>query len=223
MTLPPTLCIAVQHVSAVRIRHLQTVGEHNQTLPDPGMSVLLRGQNPTHTAYSLLARQPALPLPNRSTAMPKTFAKRTFTMPLLARSFATLVLYTPIRWIALVKPATSRALREKVILGVTSVNDCRWCSWLHSGIALTHGVDLDELQSLLDSGTFGAVDEREATAVLFGQHFAETFRRPTPEARRALARQFTPWQRLEIMAWIHFIYFCNLAGNSADAAACYGA
>jgi len=103
------------------------------------------------------------------------------------------------------------------MLGVTSVNDCRWCSWLHSGIALKHGVDLDELQSLLDRGTFGAVDEREATAVLFAQHFAETLRRPTPAARHALARQFTPWQRMEIMAWIHFIYFANLSGNSADA------
>jgi AhpD family alkylhydroperoxidase len=149
--------------------------------------------------------------------MPKTFAKRTFTMPLLVRSFGALVLYMPVRWITLVKPTTSRALREKVILGVTSVNDCRWCSWLHSGIALKHGVNLHELQSLLDSGTFGAVDEREATAVLFAQHFAETLRQPTPAAQQALARQFTPWQRLEIMAWIHFIYFCNLAGNSADA------
>jgi AhpD family alkylhydroperoxidase len=149
--------------------------------------------------------------------MTKNFAKRTFTLPLLVRSFGALVLYAPVRWITLVKPATSRALREKVMLGVTSVNDCRWCSWLHSGIALKHGVDLDELQSLLEPGTFGALDDREATAVLFAQHFADTLRRPTPEARRALARQFTPWQRREIMAWIHFIYFSNLAGNSADA------
>ena len=149
--------------------------------------------------------------------MPKTFAKRTFTMSLLVRSFGALALYMPVRWIALVKPATSRALREKVILGVTSVNDCRWCSWLHTGLALQHGVDLDELQTLLDPGTFGALEDREATAVLFAQHFAATIRRPTPAAQRALARQFTPWQRLEIMAWIHFIYFCNLAGNSVDA------
>jgi AhpD family alkylhydroperoxidase len=149
--------------------------------------------------------------------MPKTFAKRTFTMPLLLSSFGALVLYMPLRWIALVKPATSRALREKVILGVTSVNDCRWCSWLHTGIALKHGVNLEELQSLLGSGTFGTVDDREATAVLFAQHFASTLRHPTPAARLALAKQFTLHQRLEIMAWIHFIYFTNLSGNSADA------
>ena len=149
--------------------------------------------------------------------MASQFSKRTFTLPLLATSLGALILYMPVRWITLVKPATSRAMREKVMLGVTSVNDCRWCSWLHSGIALKHGVDLAELQSLLDRSTFGAVDEREATAVLFAQHFAETRRRPTPAARLALARQFTPWQRMEIMAWIHFIYFANLSGNSADA------
>jgi hypothetical protein len=37
--------------------------------------------------------------------MPKTFAKRTFTVPLLLRSFVALVLYMPVRWFALVKPA----------------------------------------------------------------------------------------------------------------------
>lgn len=149
--------------------------------------------------------------------MPKTFAKRTFTMPLLLRSFGALIGCMPLQGVALVKPATSRALREKVIIGVTSVNDCRWCSWLHTGLALKHGVDLEKLQSLLASGTFGTVDDREATAVLFAQHFADTRRHPTPEARLALARHFTLHQRLEIMAWIHFIYFANLSGNSADA------
>jgi AhpD family alkylhydroperoxidase len=149
--------------------------------------------------------------------MRKTFAKRTFTMPLLLRSFGTFVLYMPVRWLALVKPATSRALREKVCIGVTSVNDCRWCTWLHTGIALQHGVKLDELQSVLGCDTFSAVDDREATAVLFAQHFAHTLRHPTSAARVALARQFTFRERLEIMAWIHFIYFTNLAGNSADA------
>jgi AhpD family alkylhydroperoxidase len=138
-------------------------------------------------------------------------------MSLLLRCFGALVLYAPVRWIALVKPATSRTLREKVIIGVTSVNNCRWCSWLHTGIALKQGVNLDELQSVLSSDTFGTVTDPEATAILFAQHFADTRRHPTPAARLALAKQFTPGQCREIMAWIHFIYFANLSGNSADA------
>jgi AhpD family alkylhydroperoxidase len=149
--------------------------------------------------------------------MPRTFAKRTYTMPLLLRCFGAMVLYTPFGLASLVRPATSRSLREKVIIGVTSVNNCRWCSWLHTGIALKQGVHLDELQSLLSSGTFGTVTDREATAILFAQHFADTRRHPTPAARLALAKQFTRYQRREIMAWIHFIYFANLSGNSADA------
>ena len=149
--------------------------------------------------------------------MTRTFAKRTFTMTLLLRSMGAALLYMPIRWIALVRPAIPRGLREEVFLGVTSVNDCRWCTWLHSGFALMHGVKLDELQSVLGSGTAGKVDEREATAILFAQHFADTLRHPTPEARLSLAKQFTPYQRLEIMAWIHFIFYTNLSGNCADA------
>jgi AhpD family alkylhydroperoxidase len=147
----------------------------------------------------------------------KAFAKRTFTMALLVRSLGTFVLYMPVRWIGLVRPAVPRALREEVFLGVTSVNDCRWCTWLHSGIALKHGVNLNGLQSLLGSHTFGSTNDGEATAILFAQHFAQTLRHPRPEARLALAKQFTLRQRLEIMAWIHFIYFTNLAGNSVDA------
>jgi AhpD family alkylhydroperoxidase len=149
--------------------------------------------------------------------MSKTFNKRTFTTSLLLRSAGAALLYMPIRWIALIRPAIPRALREEVFLGVTSVNDCRWCTWLHSGFALMHGVKLDELQSLLGSGKLGEVDEREATAILFAQHFADTVRNPTSEARAALAKQFTRYQCTEIMAWIHFIYFTNLSGNSADA------
>jgi AhpD family alkylhydroperoxidase len=123
----------------------------------------------------------------------KTFAKRTFTLPLLLISAVTSLLYMPVRWISLVKPATSRALREKVILGMTSVNDCRWCSWLHSGIALKHGVNLDELQALLEFGTFGVLDDREGTAVLFA---SGSGCRASASSRRARSPAVSIWTTL---------------------------
>ena len=70
------------------------------------------------------------------------------------------------------------------MLGVNSVNGCRYCSWAHTGLALAHGVNLDELACLLDSGTFGKMDERDATAILFAQNFADTVRNPTQDASR---------------------------------------
>jgi AhpD family alkylhydroperoxidase len=103
------------------------------------------------------------------------------------------------------------------MLAVSSVNDCRYCNWVHTGLALANGVDLDELQQVLDHGTFGKVGSRDGTAILFAQHFAATARQPTADARAALAREFTACQRAEIMAYIHGIYFLNLSGNSYDA------
>lgn len=147
----------------------------------------------------------------------KAFAKRTFDFPQLARSLGSAVTHLPALARGLARPATSPALREKVMLGVTAVNDCRYCSWVHTGLALQNGVDLDELGHLLDAATFGDVQGRDATAILFAKHFADTAREPSPEAQAALAREFTPREREEIMAYIHAIWFANLAGNSADA------
>lgn len=145
------------------------------------------------------------------------FDKRTFTLPLLGASLAAALRSAPTLLKALAQPATSPALREKVMLAVTSVNDCRYCEWVHTGLALQNGVDPAELQHFLDRATFGELQEREAVAVLFGKHFADTRRRPTGEAEAALAQRWNATERAEIMAYIHAIYFANLSGNSTDA------
>jgi len=145
------------------------------------------------------------------------FTKRTFTLPLLARSLGAVLLRVPVLAMAYVRPALPRALREQVMLGVNSVNGCRYCSWAHTGLALAHGVNLDELAYVLDTGTFGKVDERDATAILFAQNFADTVRKPTQEASDALTKRFTAYERRELMAYIHAVYLGSLCGNSADA------
>ena len=43
------------------------------------------------------------------------------------------------------------------------------------------------------------MDERDATAILFAQNFADTVRKPTQEARDALAKRFTAYERRELM------------------------
>src|SRR3972149_658132 len=52
----------------------------------------------------------------------------------------------------------SKAFAEKIMLVVSSVNGCRYCSYGHSRVALAVGVSETELQSLLalDLGTFPA-------------------------------------------------------------------
>ena len=82
--------------------------------------------------------------------MKQTFNKRTFDMPLLVKSAAMAVVSAPRIVMALRKPTTSRALQEQVMLAVTSVNDCRYCDWVHTGLALEEGVNIEELAGLLN-------------------------------------------------------------------------
>ncbi len=118
---------------------------------------------------------------------------------------------------ALRRPDTSPALREQVMLAVTSVNDCRYCSWAHTGLALSEGVDLDQLHDLLEGRMQSAPDERAARAILFARHFADSDRQPDPAAQAALREHFSEEELREIMAYIHAIYFANLTGNTVDA------
>lgn len=115
------------------------------------------------------------------------------------------------------RPGETGALREQVMLAVTSVNDCRYCAWAHTGLALANDVDLDELRALLGEDLPDHLDERNATAVLFARHFADSERDPEASSRKALQRHFSEDERREIMAWINGIYFANLAGNTVDA------
>ena len=147
----------------------------------------------------------------------KPFTKRTFTLPLLMRSLAAVVVHLPVLGAAQVRPSIGPALREKIMLAVTRVNDCRYCSWVHTGLALKNGIDMDELSVLLGQQLGGGTDEAQAVAILFAKHFADTVRHPSRAARGQLAAYYGVWPRREIMAYIHMIYFSNLTGNSADA------
>lgn len=146
----------------------------------------------------------------------KAFRKRTFTLPLLLESLGAALASSPTLLATLVRPDLPAALREQVMLGVTQVNDCRYCDWVHSGLALANGVNRAELDTLLETGA-GMGDTRSAVAVLFAQHFADSLRRPDTAAQQRLRQNFNARERRQIMAWIHAIYFANLTGNSVDA------
>ena len=145
------------------------------------------------------------------------FRKRTFDLPLLVRSLVSAIVHLPVlRRRAAVSVHLACAAREGDARGDLGERLPLLQLRAHRPGAGPR-VDLDELRQLLDRGTFGEVDERDAVAALFAQHFAETVRHPSPSARAALARQFNAYQRLEIMAYIHAIYLANLFGNTFDA------
>jgi hypothetical protein len=103
------------------------------------------------------------------------------------------------------------------MLGCTSVNDCRYCDWLHTRLALENAVDVEALNQFLINPKGTTLPQDVAIAVLYAQHFAEQQGKVSPDAHERLKSAFKPWQRLEIEAYLHAIYFANLTGNTFDA------
>lgn len=110
----------------------------------------------------------------------------------------------------------SRAFAEKIMLAVTQVNGCRYCSYGHSRLALAAGVSEDELRDLL-AGDLGNFPEAEAVALSYAQHYAETQGQPDPEARQRLLDTYGPETAADIACYIRMISFGNLLGNTFDA------
>ncbi|MGI6208829.1 MAG: carboxymuconolactone decarboxylase family protein [Anaerolineae bacterium] len=109
----------------------------------------------------------------------------------------------------------SRALAEKLMLVVTRVNGCRYCSYLHTRLALRAGVGEEELAQvlMLELDEFPA---QEAVALAFAQHYAESDRHPDPEAEHRFRSFYGPEAARDLMAYIRMVTLGNLAGNTVD-------
>ncbi len=145
--------------------------------------------------------------------------KRTLTPDNFLKTVANFLASGPILLAALVRPKLSFALREKVFLAVTSINDCRFCEWGHTHWAMAHGVSLEEVNQILGLQTesLEAKNAAEAAAILFGQHYAEQLDQFAPESIENLRKYYSDAQVTEILAYVRFITFTNLSGNTVDA------
>ena len=108
------------------------------------------------------------------------------------------------------------AFRERIMLAVTSVNDCRYCSFVHSLAALREGFSRHEVKTIL-RGSFGEVPEEEIEALLFAQHWADTRGHPDPTARSKLRETYGTQRALAIEVAIRAIMLGNYTGNTLDA------
>ena len=145
-------------------------------------------------------------------------AKRTFTPANFLKTVGNVVISFPVIIRSVFRPKTSKAVREKVMLGVTAINDCRYCAWGHSHWAASQGIPLEEVNQILSSqvGSLKANDPAEAAAILFGQHYAEQLDEIDPESVKNLRNFFSQPQVQEILGQVCLITFTNLSGNTVD-------
>jgi len=113
---------------------------------------------------------------------------------------------------AVVRLLTGRSLdpafRERLMLAVTQVNDCRFCSWMHAREAFKAGVDQAEINGLLDARFDDAPDDQRP-ALLYVQHWAETQGDVAQEARRVARQRYGAERLAEIELTARFITVMN--------------
>jgi AhpD family alkylhydroperoxidase len=63
----------------------------------------------------------------------------------------------------------SAAFRERLMLAVSAVNGCRYCSFVHAQQALKAGLSDPEVRALC-AGALGGCPEEELPALLYAQH-----------------------------------------------------
>ena len=107
------------------------------------------------------------------------------------------------------------AFRERLMLAVTSVYGCRYCSWRHTREALRSGVDKEEIASLL-AGSVDNCPQDEAIAFLYAQHWADSDTHPDPEACGRLEQAYGAEKAQAINLILRMIRVGNLSGNTLD-------
>ncbi len=110
----------------------------------------------------------------------------------------------------------SAAFRERIMIAVTQVNGCRWCSYAHARMALNAGLSQEEISRLFE-GVLDEVADDELPALLFAQHFAESGSNPDPEMSDRLVATYGEQKAADILTAIRMITMGNLLGNTFDA------
>ena len=107
------------------------------------------------------------------------------------------------------------AFRERLMMAVTTVNGCRYCSYLHAREALLAGVPETEVEALL-SGVVDHCPKEEAAAIFYAQHWAESDADPDPDARQKLVEVYGSDIATAIELVLRMIRVGNLMGNTWD-------
>jgi len=113
------------------------------------------------------------------------------------------------------KKLISTAFRERLMLAVTAVNDCRYCSSYHTKQALKSGITAEEISALL-TGDVANCPQDEAVAVAYAQHWAESDTHPDKKAVKRLEQTYGREKTEAIHLILRMIRMANLLGNSWD-------
>jgi AhpD family alkylhydroperoxidase len=146
-----------------------------------------------------------------------TYGKKIFSPAILFRDLGFLISRAPALVGAMRNPDIGRVFMGKIMMVVTAVNGCTYCTWFHARQAVTSGMSDNEIRDMFDLQFEASATEQELPGLLFAQHYAETNRNPEPEMTARLDEFYGEKTARDIMLLIRVIFFGNLLGNTFDA------
>jgi AhpD family alkylhydroperoxidase len=147
----------------------------------------------------------------------RAFRRRTYSGPVdFLRDVRFLVGSRSLVKATLRSGAISFGFRERLMMVVTEVNGCRYCSWYHSALSIKAGLSEDELRVLLAGQIPDGAPAEEIPALAYARHWAQTNAKPDPQAARALADTYSNERAAMINVILRMIRAGNLMGNTLD-------
>ena len=149
--------------------------------------------------------------------MPEIFQKRTSRLAPLARMLGSVAVRVPGIAQLYAEPTLDPALREEIMVAVSRMNDCRYCSFVHTELAADAGVPDAELAELegVDDGSFER--KRWLAIALARASVAADFGPVDPDLERVVAAEYDDRERDAIQLAARVITAANLFGNTFDA------
>lgn len=99
------------------------------------------------------------------------------------------------------------------MLAVTAVNECSYCSFLHTQTALEAGVSKNEIDAIL-GGTIDSVNPDETEALLYAQHWADKYGQVSETARKKFVGFYGEDRANRIEGYIGIVYLGNMCSNT---------
>lgn len=109
----------------------------------------------------------------------------------------------------------SKSFKSNIMLSVTEVNGCFYCSYYHTKMAYETGITEDELESLL-SGNLKVVKKEEHLALLFAQHYADVNGKYDKEMYKKVIKTYGECEAKGILSNIRLIMMGNAYGISLN-------
>jgi AhpD family alkylhydroperoxidase len=106
--------------------------------------------------------------------------------------------------------------RERLMLVVTEVNGCRYCSYGHSIAALKAGVPQEQIDELTLGLIPSGAPSEEIPALLYARHWAECNADPEPQETARLVEIYGAEKAEAIQVLLRMIRVGNLLGNQGD-------